>query len=118
MISQVTLFDGSTTTKRAVHKGKVTIEMDSYRFRDLEVLEWSMSPEHDVILGKPWFTKYQPIIDWRTHHLQFKPQGMKPVLRKEEVSGAEFKAKAKRHDYNEIYRVKITPAQPVTEEPQ
>ncbi|GMF41074.1 unnamed protein product [Phytophthora fragariaefolia] len=114
LISQVTLIDGSTTKKRTVHKGKVTVEMDGYRFRDLEVLVWFMSPEHDVILGKPWFTKYQPIIDWRTHHLQFKPQGLKPELRKLEVSDAEFKAKAKRHGYDEFYRVKITPAQPVT----
>ncbi|GMF22408.1 unnamed protein product [Phytophthora fragariaefolia] len=77
-----------------------------------------MSPEHDVILGKPWLTTYQPITDWCTYHLQFKPQGLKPELRKVEVSGAEFRAKVKRHDYDEIYRVKITPAQPVTEEPQ
>ncbi|GMF50487.1 unnamed protein product [Phytophthora fragariaefolia] len=67
--------------------------MDGYRFRDLVVLVWSMSPEHDVILGNRGLSRTNQIL-------------------------IDFKAKAKRNDYDEIYRVKITPAQPVTEEPQ
>lgn len=115
LVSQVALFDGSTTDKRAVHKGKVTIEMD--RFKDVDVLEWTMSPENDVILGKPWSTKYQPIIDWRTHELQFKPEGIGRVSHKMKVSAAEFKAKTSRHEYEEIYRVKVVPVKPEAEEP-
>ncbi|GMF19990.1 unnamed protein product [Phytophthora fragariaefolia] len=78
LISQVTLFDGSTTKKRTVHKGKVTIEMDGYRFRDLEVMDCAR---------------------WKCLVLSSKPKSSAMTMMR-------------------FYRVKITPAQPVTEEPQ
>ena len=28
-------------------------------------------PHHDVILGKPWLEKWNPIIDWRNHEITF-----------------------------------------------
>ncbi len=27
---------------------------------------------YDVILGKPWFTKVNPVIDWQTNKIKFK----------------------------------------------
>src|SRR3954451_5253791 len=28
-------------------------------------------PNHDVILGKPWLEKWNPSINWKTHHITF-----------------------------------------------
>jgi hypothetical protein len=39
-------------------------------------------PNHDVILGKPWLEKWNPVINWKTHHITFKSPSMIPLLAK------------------------------------
>ena len=70
---------------------------------------------HDVILGKPWFAKCQPQLDWRSHELSF-PHQCGPLTcttrdkRNQidmEIAVVDFKRKVKKHEYDEVYRVKI-----------
>ncbi|CEG38259.1 retrotransposon protein [Plasmopara halstedii] len=70
-VSQVTRFDETSTRARSVKKCIATIGFGRYRFRKLQVMEWPLESAHDVILGKPWFTKFQPNIDWRSHEFFF-----------------------------------------------
>ena len=106
---QVTRFDGTNTTKRKVKKGVANIFFDGNQFSDIPVIEWPMSNSQDVILGKPWFTAHEPIINWRTHQVSFKggniPQDevFEPVI----ISSADFSRKLKTSKYEEVYRVKI-----------
>ena len=94
---QVTRFDGTNTTKRKVKKGVANICFDGNQFSDIPVIEWPMSNSQDVILGKPWFTAHEPIINWRTHQVSFKggniPQDevFEPVI----ISSADFSRKLK-----------------------
>ena len=39
-------------------------------------------PNHDVILGKPWLEKWNPSIDWKTHHITFDAPSIIPLLAK------------------------------------
>ena len=59
-VSQVTRFDGTSTSARSIKKGAATIVFDRYRFHNLQVMEWPLGSVHDVIFGKPWFTRFQP----------------------------------------------------------
>ena len=100
---QVTRFDGSSTVKKDVPEGIADIEFDGHVFRDMPVIEWPMD-HHDVILGKPWFTTFQPNINWRTHEVKVEPSVDENAS---ELSSAEFKRKIKASEFHEIYRVKI-----------
>jgi hypothetical protein len=35
---------------------------------------------YEVILGKPWFTRHNPIVDWRRHQLRFVIDGRTVVV--------------------------------------
>jgi hypothetical protein len=83
----------------------VDIELQGFRFTALPVTEWSMGSSHDVILGKPWFSKYQPSINWRTHEITF-PLHNHPEV-KQEIAVAEFVAKLQQDEFDEVYRVKV-----------
>jgi hypothetical protein len=37
-------------------------------------LSWSLA-SYEVIIGKPWFTRYNPIVDWRRHRLRMTVNG-------------------------------------------
>ena len=71
---------------------------------------------HDVILWKPCFSKYQPVINFRTHEVQLQKKDLPTMSRTEKVtlkemqcaSQDEFAQKLKNHDYEKIYRVKIS----------
>jgi hypothetical protein len=60
-------------TQMAFVRLKVGMYQDTLRF---EIM--SLGPTCDLILGKPWLSHYNPIIDWRTNHLRFK-QGNKAI---------------------------------------
>jgi hypothetical protein len=44
---------------------------------DLQVVSL---PNHDVILGKPWLEKWNPVINWKTHHITFESPSIIPLL--------------------------------------
>lgn len=108
-LSQVTRFDGSKTEKRNIKKGEVSFEFEGYTFDNVPVMEWPMGNTHDIILGKPWFTNYQPIINWRTHQVQV------PVFKEvnataeeiSEVNSRTFQQNMKQQAYEKVYRVKV-----------
>ncbi|OWZ04564.1 Retroelement pol Polyprotein [Phytophthora megakarya] len=120
-VSQVTRFDGTSTRARSVKKGIANIGFGRYRFHKLQVMEWPLGSAHDVILGKPWFTKFQPIIDWRSHDISFpsiqSQSSMQPVVTQEavEIAAADFKRKVKKNSYEEVYRVKICAIPPMSD---
>lgn len=105
-MTQVTRFDGSSTQTKEVKKGDVDIEFAGFLFKKVPVMEWTMSSAHDVILGKPWFSKYQPMINWRTHEVSF-PFQQPPQEEKQEVAVADFSSKLQQRNYAEVYRIKI-----------
>ncbi|KAI9922793.1 hypothetical protein PsorP6_001810 [Peronosclerospora sorghi] len=67
---QVTRFDGSNTVRKNVREGYADIEFEGLVFKDLAVIEWQME-HHDVILGKLWFSEYQPVVNWSTREVCF-----------------------------------------------
>ncbi|KAF1313207.1 Retroelement pol polyprotein, partial [Globisporangium splendens] len=102
---QVTRFDGTNTVKKKVNKGFVNVAFGERTFRNVPVIEWPMNNTHDVILGKPWFTKYQPLINWRTHDVEI-PDTERKLMERVTVSFAEFNKKLKCSQYEEVYRIK------------
>ncbi|KAF1321051.1 Retroelement pol polyprotein, partial [Globisporangium splendens] len=103
---QVTRFDGTNTVKKKVNKGFVNVAFGERTFRNVPVIEWPMNNTHDVILGKPWFTKYQPLINWRTHDVEI-PDTERKLMERVTVSFAEFNKKLKCSHYEEVYRIKV-----------
>ena len=37
-------------------------------------------PHHDIILGKPWLAKWNPLIDWRTNQIEIQEEKKKVVI--------------------------------------
>ncbi|KAI9907607.1 hypothetical protein PsorP6_004648 [Peronosclerospora sorghi] len=70
---QVNRFDGSNTVRKNVREGYADIVFEGHVFKDLPVIVWQME-HHDVILGKPWFSEYQPVVNWRTNEVRFDRQ--------------------------------------------
>ncbi|KAF1316449.1 Retroelement pol polyprotein, partial [Globisporangium splendens] len=103
---QVTRFDGTNTVKKKVNKGFVNVAFGERTFCNVPVIEWPMNNTHDVILGKPWFTKYQPLINWRTHDVEI-PDTERKLMERVTVSFAEFNKKLKCSQCEEVYRIKI-----------
>lgn len=122
-VSQVTRFDGTSTKARSVKKGVATIQFGRFRFKKLKFMEWPLGSAQDVILGKPWFTKFQPTIDWRSREIQFPrlPEVPPPQVKSVtpvEISAEDFKRKVKKHEYREVYRVKICAVTENTDMPE
>ncbi|DAZ98147.1 TPA: hypothetical protein N0F65_003133 [Lagenidium giganteum] len=63
--AQIELFDGSVTKVQKVRRVRATVQLGQCIFTDMEFLEWEMPGRQDVIFGRPWHYKFQPIIDWR-----------------------------------------------------
>jgi len=36
----------------------------------MKFTKWMLPSSHDIIFGKPWFAKYQPVINWRTNEVR------------------------------------------------
>ncbi|CEG35179.1 Aspartic peptidase domain [Plasmopara halstedii] len=103
-VSQVTRFDGTSSRGRSVKKGTATIGFSRYRF---QVIKWPLRSAHDVILGKPWSTKFQTNIDWRSHEIFFpsmRNPPTPPVISQEalEIAAIDFKRKIKKKAYDEV----------------
>ncbi|OWZ23814.1 LOW QUALITY PROTEIN: Retroelement pol Polyprotein [Phytophthora megakarya] len=102
-------------------QGIANIGFGRYRFHKQQVMEWPLGSAHDVILGKPWFTKFQPIIDWRSHDISFSSIQSEPPMQRVatqeavEVVIADFKRKVKKNSYEEVYRVKICATTPMSD---
>ncbi|KAI9909669.1 hypothetical protein PsorP6_014663 [Peronosclerospora sorghi] len=41
----------------------ITVEMDVMKFDSISLTEYRLSVTHDLILGKPWMTRFNPAID-------------------------------------------------------
>ena len=72
-------------------------------FPRMQVTEWNLPDTHDLIFGQPWFTKYNPQIDWRTQ--QIKVAGHAKF---EDVDGPTFQERMKCGAYEAIYHLKVT----------
>ncbi|KAJ8544395.1 hypothetical protein ON010_g11873 [Phytophthora cinnamomi] len=99
--------EGSFREERCRHN-----PLRSLRFKKLKFKEWPLGTAQDVILGKPWFTKFQPSIDWCSHEILFQrlPEVPPPQVKSvtpAEISTAGFKRKVKKHAYQEVFHVKI-----------
>ncbi|ETK86733.1 hypothetical protein L915_08691 [Phytophthora nicotianae] len=119
-VSQLTRLDGTSTKRRSVKKGQATIEFGRYRFRKLQVMEWTLGSAHDVILGKPWFTKFQRCIDLRSHEITFPSVSRAPpspiaTEAAVEIAAADFKRNVKKQVYDEMYRVKNCAVMPLSD---
>lgn len=71
-------FDGSVTEAQWVSEVKANMTLEGYVLDDMLFSEWSLPVTHDVILGKPWFSHFNPSIDWRTHEVTLDPNLLDP----------------------------------------
>ncbi|KAJ8542682.1 hypothetical protein ON010_g12129 [Phytophthora cinnamomi] len=121
-VSQVTRFDGTSTKARSVKKGVATIQFGRYRFKKLKFMEWPLGTAQGVVLGKPWFTKFQPSIDWRSHEILFQrlPEVPPPQVKSVtvDISTVDVKRKVKKHEYQDVFRVKICAVPESTDIPE
>ena len=69
----------------------------------MQFMEWNLPDTHDLIFGQPWFTKYNPRIDWRTQQIEVEAH-----MKFEYVDGPTFQEKMNCEAYEEIYQLKIT----------
>ena len=64
-------FDGFVTKNVKVAHIRGDLRVDQRQFKDLPFVEIDLpSMNYDVILGKPWFTAYNPQINWREHTIE------------------------------------------------
>ena len=55
---------------REVRDVMANIQVENLMFNNELLTEWDLSKKRFyVILGKPWFEKYNPQIDWRTNKI-------------------------------------------------
>uniref|UniRef100_A0AAV1TGI5 CCHC-type domain-containing protein n=1 Tax=Peronospora matthiolae TaxID=2874970 RepID=A0AAV1TGI5_9STRA len=100
---QARRFDGTWTSNQPTKRVEDTILIDGMEFPKMQFTEWDLPDTHDLIFGQPWFTMYNPQINWRTQqtevaaHTAFK-----------DVDGPTFHAKMTRGAYEEIYQLKVT----------
>ncbi|GLE04637.1 hypothetical protein PINS_up013607 [Pythium insidiosum] len=88
-MTQIELFDGSTTSKKKVRYVQATLTIGPCVFEDLVYLEWDMPRNQDVILGRPWHYKYQPIYDWQTEAITFPEDDLRQLQPTSFVCGVE-----------------------------
>ena len=100
--TQVERFDGSLTSVKKMKKCRGTVVAKGMEFRDLVFTEWELPQSHDVIFGKPWFTKYQPEINWRTHEVSIPTRDDVMI-----VSTTQFAKQLRADNFEEVYRVKV-----------
>ncbi|KAI9910628.1 hypothetical protein PsorP6_010795 [Peronosclerospora sorghi] len=70
-VASVESFDGHI--RRNIRLGAVhaTVEMDGMEFDSIALIEYRLPVTHNLILGKPWLTRFNPAIDWQTHAIKF-----------------------------------------------
>ncbi|KAJ0391735.1 hypothetical protein P43SY_011074 [Pythium insidiosum] len=47
-----------------------TASLEGRLYKDLTFTEYDLPTSHDLILGKPWLTVYNPLINWQTHAIE------------------------------------------------
>jgi hypothetical protein len=68
-LSSVEGFDGRVQRDLELKEVRAEIGMDGILYTNVLFTEYDLPSSHDVILGKPWLTKFNPMIDWRTHKI-------------------------------------------------
>ncbi|CAH0493530.1 unnamed protein product [Peronospora farinosa] len=63
-------FDGMWTSSHTTKRVEDTIYIEGMEFSRIQFTKWDLPDTHDLKFEKPWFTKYSPQIDWRTHQIQ------------------------------------------------
>lgn len=64
-------FDGFTTKNVKVAHVHGNLQVEQRQFNNIPLVEVDLpSMNYDVILGKPWFTAYNPQINWRDHTIE------------------------------------------------
>lgn len=100
-LSQVTRFDGSKTEPLESKRGQMTLSIEGHTFPDVDAMEWQINKAHDVILEKPWFARFQPTINWRTHQTSF-PTPKSIVQVSNLLFSKEFAQKLKDNGFDEV----------------
>ncbi|KAH9125851.1 hypothetical protein AeMF1_003605 [Aphanomyces euteiches] len=64
-------YDGVLSQETQTIEVKETIHVDFFTFKDTVMTEWDLKDKaFDVILGQPWFRKFNPVINWRKHEIE------------------------------------------------
>ncbi|KAI9905805.1 hypothetical protein PsorP6_013897 [Peronosclerospora sorghi] len=66
-VASVEIFDGHIRRNILLRAGHATVEMDVMKFDSIYLTEYHLPVTHDLILGKPWLTRFNPVIDWQNH---------------------------------------------------
>ncbi|OWZ04602.1 Retroelement pol Polyprotein [Phytophthora megakarya] len=81
-------FDGSVTDAQWVNEVQADMMFDGgYRLEGMLFSEWDLPATHDVILGKPWFSRFNPNINWRTHEVVLDLDLLDPLAEEAEAAG-------------------------------
>jgi len=67
MVDEVRLANGSTM--KSTHVARVGFRMG--RYQDIETFHTMDLPDFDIVLGKPWLRRINPVIDWKKGTLAF-----------------------------------------------
>ncbi|GMF24400.1 unnamed protein product [Phytophthora fragariaefolia] len=63
-------FDGSVTSPQWLNKVQADMTLEGFVLNDTFFSEWDSPVTHDIVLGKPWFSRFNTVIDWRTHEVR------------------------------------------------
>ncbi|KAG1702263.1 hypothetical protein DVH05_010053 [Phytophthora capsici] len=66
-VASVESFDGHARPDLRLREVSAPMVMDGNVYSGIKFTEYELPGAHDIILGKPWFTRYNPRINWRTH---------------------------------------------------
>ena len=72
-------------------------------FPKIQFTEWDLPDTHDFIFGQPWYTMYNPQVNWRTQQIEVAAHATF-----DDVDGPTFQAKMTSGAYEEIYQLKVT----------
>ncbi|KAF1331550.1 Retroelement pol polyprotein, partial [Globisporangium splendens] len=100
---QAQRFDGTVTPFKTVKEVEATVKLRETTFPAMKFVEWNLPDGHDVIFGKPWFSRYNPRIDWRSHTLAFPDQTCLDY-----IDGSTFSRRMNSGAFAEIYRMKMS----------
>ncbi|KAI9915515.1 hypothetical protein PsorP6_007283 [Peronosclerospora sorghi] len=64
-VASVERFDGHIWRKMRLRAVHAIVEIDGMKFDSIALTEYRLPVTHDLILGKPWLTRFNPITDWQ-----------------------------------------------------
>ncbi|ETW04843.1 hypothetical protein H310_03966 [Aphanomyces invadans] len=63
-------FDGHSSGPQQVKEVQGSIKFNGWKFPNMPFTEWDLGEKNfDAILGQPWFVRYNPLIDRRSHKI-------------------------------------------------